>query len=164
MNSPDNNIIELKPNPGKWIGFLTFSLFSALMGGIRARNGGWLVGGMLVAWGSLGCVICTVVLFSKKMVLRLTSEGFAFGTLRKKYFYKWSDIAEFGVGRAGTKRTCFNLRWHRFEEERVRRINRGSIGFDRFLPDTYGKKPMELARLLEDWRYRYSILKTTELQ
>ncbi len=164
MMSSDTIITELRPNPGKWISFLTLSLFSALMGGIQAKNGGWLVGGILIAWGGFGAVVCAVVLFSKKMVLRLTPEGFSFGTLRKKNFYRWSDIAAFGVGSAGTKRTCFTLREDYIGEEWLRIINQNAIGFDRFLPDTYGKKPMELARLLEDWRYRYSNLKTTELQ
>jgi hypothetical protein len=152
----NHNITELKPNPGRWVGFLAFSLFSALIGVIQARNGGWLVGGMLFAWGFFWGMVCVIALFSKRMVLRLTPEGFAFGTLKKRYFYHWSDILIFGVGSVGQKRVCFTLREHRSDQERVREINQRAIGFDRFLPDTYGKKPMELAKLLEDWRHRYS--------
>src|SRR6266404_3321264 len=156
MKEPDNCITELKPNPGKWIGFLTFSLFTALMGAVQAGNGGWLVGGLLIAWGVFGSVICTAVLFSKRMALRLTPEGFGFGTLKKRYFYHWSDVLVFGVGSIGVKRVCFTLHENIREEKRIRQINQGAIGFDRFLPDTYGKKPMELAKLLEDWRHRYA--------
>jgi hypothetical protein len=156
MIAPNNNMTELKPNPVKWIALLTFSLFSALMGAAQVGNGRWLVGGMLIAWGILGGVACTVALFSKRMVLRLTPEGFGFGTLRKRYFYHWSDILVIGVGSIGQKRVCFTLREYIPGEEKVRKVNQGAIGFDRFLPDTYGKKPMELAKLMEDWRHRHA--------
>ena len=156
MRMLNNSMTELKPNPTKWIALLTFSLFSASMGAVQAGNGRWLVGGVLIAWGILGVVACMVALLSKRMVLRLTPEGFGFGTLRKRYFYHWSDILVFGVGSIGQKRVCFTLKEFYSGEEKVREVNRAAIGFDRFLPDTYGKKPMELARLMEDWRHRHA--------
>lgn len=161
------NIAELKPSLAKWICILLFSLAIGVGGAIVLREGkaiSLLMGVLGLVFGSIGIMVSLSAVLSSRMVLRLTPEGFAFGTLRRKYFYGWSDIAEFGVGRAGTKRTCFTLRGDYAGEERLRIINQGSIGFDRFLPDTYGKKPMELARLLEDWRYRYSRSKTTELE
>ena len=90
------------------------------------------------------------------MTLRLTPEGFSFGTLRKQYFYKWSDIAAFGVGTIVGKKTCFTLRADYPGETKVRAINQEFMGFDRFLPDTYGMKPTEVAVLLEEWRQRYA--------
>jgi hypothetical protein len=166
MIAPRDYITELKPAPTKWFLILLGSLALAVGGAFVIRGGAVIslfMGFLAMAFGICGILVSLTALFSERMVLRLTSEGFGFGTLRRKHFYKWSDIAVFGVGSVTQRRTCFTLREGYAGEERIRSINRGSIGFERFLPDTYGKKPMELAKLLEDWRHRYSDIKHTEL-
>src|SRR5260370_39083888 len=159
MIAPRDSIAELKPDQAEWTGLLV--LCSALAaGGVFIVRDGKMVSAVVGCFGTLfglaGIVAAIAALFSKRMALRLTSEGFSYGTLRKKYFYKWSDIGVFGVGSIGEKKACFTLRADYVGEEKLRAVNRGSIGFDRFLPDTYGKKPMELAKLLEEWRHSYS--------
>ncbi|HTH46571.1 MAG TPA: hypothetical protein VMB21_03585 [Candidatus Limnocylindria bacterium] len=156
MNAQRDCIRELKPSPERWIGMLAGSLLFAVMGGIMASNGEWLMGGVGIAFGVIGIVVSPAALFSKRMMLRLTPQGFGYGTLRKKYFYKWGDVAGFGVGNVVEKQACFTLREDFMGEEKVRTINRRWIGFERFLPDTYGMKAMELAKLMEEWRFLYS--------
>ena len=123
---------------------------------MQVKNGSSLLGGFLIAGGGIASGISLAVLFSKRMTLRLSPDGLSFGTLRKQYFYKWADIAVFGVGSIGEKKACFTLRADYQGETKVRAINQEFMGFDRFLPDTYGKKPTELAKLLEEWRQRYA--------
>jgi hypothetical protein len=158
---------ELRPAVKKKLFMLIASLFF-LVGGIAVIREGsitGLVGGIIgIVYGIVGISLTLVSIFSKRMVLRLTPEGFAYGTLWKKHFYRWNDIAVFGTGSVCVRLTCFTLRGDYAGEEKLRIINQRSIGFDRFLPDTYGKTPTELAKLLEDWRYRYSIIKSTEFQ
>lgn len=74
-------VTDLKPAPGKWLGFMGFSVFSALVGLTRLNSGSSLLGGILMIWATMGGVVAAVALFSKRMVLRLTPEGFSFGTL-----------------------------------------------------------------------------------
>ena len=163
MIAPRDFITELKPGPGRLIGFFAVSLLLMFIAIVQVKDGKWLAGMILLAPGGIGSVVCLTALTSKRMILRLTPEGFAFGTLRKKYFYSWSDVAVFGVASIGEKRACFTLRPDFAGDEKVRAINQAAIGFDRFLPDTYGKEPMELAKLLEEWRYRYSDTKPTRI-
>jgi hypothetical protein len=149
-------ITELKADPLKWVGFGVFFLFCIGMG-FRELNGGVTVMGFIgIAWGTIGMAVTIGALFSKRFRLRLTPQGFEFGTFRKRYFYPWSDIAVFGVGTLAGEKVCFTFRQDFQGEERVRRSNQANVGFDRFLPETYGKPAWELAKLLEEWRRRYS--------
>src|SRR6266446_5723866 len=164
MTAQENHITELRPAVTKCLVFLVLSSAFAVgeivityqVSLIRL-----LMGILATVLGAAGIVASLAALLSKRMVLRLTPEGFSYGTLRKEYFYGWSDIAAFGVASIGVKRASFTLRGDYAGEDKLRIINQGAIGFDRLLPDNYGKKPIELARLLEDWRYRYSNIKTT---
>jgi hypothetical protein len=152
-------ITELKPAPTRWFCMLLGS-FAFIGGGMFVLGLGTVINLVMgvsgIVFGIVGVPVSLSALFSKRIVLRLTPEGFSFGTLRKKYFYNWTDIAQFGVGSVGVKKTCFTLRADYQGETKVRAINQGFMGFDRFLPDTYGKKPVELAKLLEEWRQRYA--------
>ena len=159
MIAPRDYIIELKPNPIKWLSLLLASL-AFVVGGVFLLHENkfmdFAIGILGMIFGIIGILTSLTCLFSKRMTLQLTPQGFSYGTLRKKYFYKWSDIAVFGVGSIGVKKACFTLRTGFAGEEKIRAINQCSIGFDHFLPDTYGKKPMELAKILEDWRQQHA--------
>jgi hypothetical protein len=139
----------------------------ALCGGFGLRTGwqfAWLyLGGAALLFG-----FTAWVLPAPRMRLRLSPEGLAYGTLRRRYFFRWSDVAKFGVADfAGHRWVVFLLAPHyqgdkreralnrSLHDERVRAINRGFGGFDRFLPDTYGMRAVALAELLESWRVRY---------
>ena len=143
----------------RWMFYLVVSFGFTISGIYHIHDGSLiklLMGVAAAIFGIIGIIVAAVALFSERMVLRLTPEGFGFGTLKKRYFYYWSDILVFGVGDVGAKKVCFTLREHIRKDLGVREINRRAIGFDRFLPDTYGMKPMDLAKLLEDWRHRHA--------
>lgn len=144
----------LKPSIFKWGGYLLFSILMLLTGWLALTRGS-LLGLLPISFGLLGGIICSTAVLSSRLWLRLTPEGFSFGTLRRRCSYKWTDIVEIGVARVGDKKVCFTFRSDYPGEERLRAINKSSFGFERFLPDTYGKKPMELAQMLVDWRLRY---------
>jgi len=93
--------------------------------------------------------------FSLRMRLKLNRDGFFFGTVTKQYYYRWSDIAWFGVADiGGGPMTIFTFIPGYQGEERVRAINQQDCGYDRFFPDTYGMTAEKLAELLESWRHR----------
>src|ERR1043165_6871781 len=102
-------ITELKPNPIKWAGFGIFFLFCFGMG-LQELNAGVKVIGIIgIAWGIIGAIVSIGALFSRRLRLRLTPQGFEFGTFRKRYFYPWSEIAGFGVGALGGEKVCFTF-------------------------------------------------------
>src|SRR5258706_11607309 len=161
MIAPRDEKIELKPSPAKRVGFLVIYLAVTAGGTFIVREGpviSLLMGCLGIAFGTLGIIGSFAALIWPRFILRLTPQGFSYGSLRKSYFYNWADIAVFGVSDFGMgKRVCFNFRPHYSGEVKVRAINQGSVGFDRFLHESYGMTPMELATLLEKWRQRYSV-------
>ena len=109
----------------------------------------WLYLGPAVPLAALGCW----VLLAPRMRLHLSAAGFEYGTIVRRYSFRWADVAGFGVS------DFASFRWVVFAfvpgycgDERVRRINRAFGGFDRYLPDTYGYRAETLAGLLESWR------------
>ncbi len=156
--------LELRPTLRKSV-FVLLASSGFLIGGLYVIHEGTVISlamGLLgTGFGIVGIPVAVITRISKRMVLRLTPEGFGFGTLRKKYFYDWHVIAGFSVGSlsvgwAGQKKVCFTFRSDYQGEEKIRAINQKWMRVDRFLPDTYGKKPMELVTLLEEWRHRYA--------
>jgi hypothetical protein len=97
------------------------------------------------------------VLLAPRMRLGLSPTGIEYGTLRRRYSYRWSAIARFGVSEFGSHHwVVFVFAAQYNGEERLRRINQAFGGFDRFLPDTYGLGPAALVELLETWRLRHT--------
>jgi hypothetical protein len=149
--------LVLRPGLNRWGWVLGMAAFLVVFSGLGLRAGwpwAWLYLGMAVvligftAW----------VMLAPRMRLRLSPSGFAYGTARRRYFFRWEDVAEFGVARfAGYWWVAFNLVPGYRGDERVRAINQEFGRFDRFLPDTYGMRAVELALLLESWRLCYGV-------
>jgi hypothetical protein len=129
---------------------------------LAAFGGGMLYSGTGWPWVYLGPAallagFAVYVLTAPRMRLRLSATGFEYGTVVRRYSFRWVDVAGFGVADFAT------FRWVVFVfapgytgDGRVRRINQDFGGFDRYLPDTYGRNPIALAELLEEWRVRYT--------
>src|SRR5579871_844719 len=100
----------------------------------------------------IALVGCVVGLFTTRLDLVLCPDGFRFGTVRKQYYYRWSDIRHFGVAWHTRYRVCFTFQSHYPGESSVRKVNQRWMGFDRFLPENYGMDPKHLAQIMETWR------------
>ena len=156
MDRAQTERVILKPCPTKWFwmtaGFFVGGIISISM---IARHD-WL-GWAFLPLMACGTVFSAFVPFLSRMRLHLSPSGLSFGTLRRKYEYRWSDVASFYALSMGPhlRTVGFNFSPSFLGEEKVRRINQEFGGFDRFLPDTYGMQPLELATLLESWRLRY---------
>lgn len=135
----------------------------------------WLIVGVLLFGGGgapliqeqpiIGCISVVIgalylgalmwTAFSPRSRLRLSPDGFTFGSMRRISTYRWSDVAAFFPLRvAGNDRVCFTFSKEFGGETKLRRINQDFGGFDRFLPNDYGMKADQLADLLESWRVR----------
>lgn len=148
--------LVLKPSPAKWFwmtaGFFVGGLISTSMI-VRHEWLGWAFLPLM----AFGTIFSALVPFLSRMRLHLSPAGLSFGTLRRKYEYRWSDVASFYALNMGSHLRTVGLTFSlSFSGERkLRRINQEFGGFDRFLPDTYGMQPLELATLLESWRLRH---------
>jgi len=144
--------LVVHPNP-TWL--IVGALFFGGVGTVivsRHQLSGWLG----VAIGMVFFIVLLWTVFSPHSRLRLSVEGFSFGSMRRVSAYHWSDVAAFFPCRfAGRTWVCFRFSPYFTGERKVRRINQDSEGFDRFLPNDYGMRPVELAQLLEGWRLRH---------
>jgi hypothetical protein len=123
--------------------------------GMLYRGGGWpwLYLGIATPLAALGAF----VLVAPRMRLHLSPTGFEYGTVARRYSFRWSDVAGFGVSAfASFEHVVFVFAPGYVGDERVRRINQGFGGFDRYLPDTYRHRAEALAELLESWRVRHT--------
>ncbi|OWK45724.1 hypothetical protein [Fimbriiglobus ruber] len=113
----------------------------------------WLYLGLAALLTGFGCWVLT----APRMWLRLSPTGFEYGTVLRRYSFRWDDVAWFGVSEFASHRWVVFVFAREYPgDERVRRINQRFGGFDRILPDTYGYRPVALAELLESWRFRHT--------
>ena len=152
--TPTEELI-LRPSPTKWFWMTTGFFVGGAISLSMISQHQWL-GWALIPIMSLGTAFSAWVPFASRMRPHLSSAGLTFGTLRRRYTYRLSDIASFfGLHMGSWYNTVgFNFSDSFPGERGVRRINQEFGRFDRFLPDTYGMQPLELAALLETWRLR----------
>jgi tetratricopeptide (TPR) repeat protein len=116
-------------------------------------------GSWLLAVSPLGLAVAMLVLgawwrTSPRMALTLTADGFAYGNLRRRWAYRWSDVAGFGVYQRGEfRQACFRLKPVGGEGQAA---PDGAPGLDRYFHQTYGRSGDELVGLLESWRVRHT--------
>jgi len=128
--------LTLKPGLGRW-GFV--AAFGAAIGACGTLDP---LSGSLLRWLSVAGAVFVIgfaawVTVAPRMRLRLTAEGFTFGTARRRYCYRWSDVAEFHTADFGHNRwVVFTFTPEYTEEAEVRSINQAFGRFDRILPDT----------------------------
>ncbi len=96
------------------------------------------------------CMVVFVInLLPGKSYLKLTSEGFESASMSRKFFFKWTDIAEFGVTSVGfNKMVAFNFAAPYVKAKMGRSISRGIAGWEGSLHDTFGMKPEKLMNLM----------------
>ncbi len=153
---PTATNVSLKPSKFKFwsIWLLYFVLLILEIGDSSDR---WWRRGLLILISSLGLFLYVRCVIASRTGLLLSSAGFQYGPLHRQRFYRWTDIEKFLVLNMGFgEKVCVTLRAGIPGEERVRRIKRRYLTFDKFLPDTYGMTAPDLLRTLEEWRGRYA--------
>ena len=148
--------VTLKPSPLKWIVMVALALGFVAAGIFLIRVGqsthqlfwGWV---SVVFFGACGLVAaCQLIPGSSDMTL--DASGFKVSGLRRRQS-NWLDVANF------TTWTANALSWLVVYDDRsnrgvLPRINRLLSGHGTSLPDTYGMRAGDLARLMTLWRDR----------
>jgi hypothetical protein len=108
-----------------------------------------------VIFFGIAAILLLVRLITKNE-LSLSPEGFTVTNLGRTATTPWTHVESFGVMSPGGRARIVG---YNFVEglggvAGMRRAARSRMGYEALLPDTYGLKPEELARLMNDWRER----------
>jgi hypothetical protein len=152
--------LELRPSKQRWTLILLGSIGGAAVGMWMIRTGGpvrsapfgdatfW--GWVCVVFCGLGVLVSLTELFTTRGNLLLTPEGFIMGLVARRPV-RWSDVGDFRAetntyrGLSIGKSVMFDFRGRRTGWRAM---------FGGRLPDTYGMKAEDLARLMNEWRSR----------
>lgn len=152
----DLRVLELKPARLKTLALVLGSALLATLGwhffaGVPALR--WI---FAVFFGS-GVLIFGVNLAPGSSYLRLSPEGLTYCSLYKPRHYSWHEIERFGVMVVGMNRMVgFSFSSSYRGLERTRKAVAAVSGYEVGLPDTYGRKPDDLIKLLNEWKKRHS--------
>jgi len=143
--------LVLHPNP-TWL--IVSAVFFGVCGALCLYDG-QLLGWIAIAFSVVSLSLLVWMAFSPYCRLRLSQEGFSFGTLRGHSSYCWTDVERFFTSRfASSHRVGFTFAPHCRRDPPIRWLQPPLYG--RFLPNDYGMPAKELAGLLENWRVRYA--------
>ena len=112
---------------------------------------GWFVAGFF----GLGTLVFLIQFFPKSSFLTVDEDGIEIAALFRKCRLKWSEISEIGVynrksiGIGNTVGFNYSPSFERYRK--MRAINKGLLGFEAALPDTFGLPAAELASLLASY-------------
>jgi hypothetical protein len=133
--------VVLRPSKWKWAAiFLACTVFAST--GMLMIVVGVVQGWLPVLFFGLGIPLSAVALFSSRLNLVLTADGFTFGTIWGSRTVRWADVNSFEARSIGrTKLVSFE----------TMSSGRQKIGY---LSETYGMSARELAEMMNTWRLR----------
>jgi hypothetical protein len=126
----------------------------------------WIAYACIIFFGLCGLVFA-VQLLPGSSFLKIGKDGFEFRALWRGTSLRWSDVEEFGVAEftlyhAGIplKHRMVGFRFspsckQRSKHLALRRVNEALVGYEAALPDNFGMKHEELARLLNQKKMEY---------
>ncbi len=146
----------LKPKKLKTLGLLLISILFVTAGFFIKDNKPFIAWSSILFFG-LGIIVFLIQLLPNSSYLKLTSKGFEIRNLYKSHFTSWSDIESFTTGIIGTnKMVMFNYSKEHNKHSSGKKVARNLSGSEGGLPNTYGMKAEDLAKLLNDWKFKYS--------
>ena len=157
---PHSNASELvlRPNP---VGVLGCALFFvacavAIFYG-AARTADRVIGLLALMLGITALALAFALALSKRTVLRISPEGFRYGTFREVFQYNWSQVERFSVHRSSAGRRVHFSFTSAAHQEGLRRGEYLGEGRS-LLPCRYGRMSLrELAELLDTWRTQFAL-------
>lgn len=117
---------------------------------------GQFIGLLIAIFFGTGCVILVATLITNSPSLKISEKGFNIKSIFRSSFTKWNEVGQFKTGYIGkNKMVVYNYSQNYNKNVTSRTISREMTGVEVAIPDTYGKSPEELAKLLNEWRERY---------
>jgi len=137
-------------------------------GGILMICDGQKMGWLCVGFFGLGIPVFLLQLYPKSSYLTVSEEGIEYCSLFRSHRLRWSDISEFGTytirkhGLPGSRMVGFNYSAEYQRASQAREVSKDLVGFEGGLPDTYGFRADELARMLSDYHREWILNKNAE--
>jgi hypothetical protein len=145
----------LLPSRTKAAILLCVCLLFVLGGTWMVRDGqpmGYFCGGFF----ALGLPLFALQFHPKAAYLHLAPDGFTFCSLFRAHTVRWEHVREFAIIYAGPNRmVAWNFSQGYSRAGGARAISKSLCGYEAALPDTYGMKPQELVKLMEELRQRH---------
>lgn len=110
---------------------------------------------MGILFFGLGAIVFVIQLIPNSSYLKLTIEGFEVKNLFRTTFTKWSEVELFTVGRV--RRSLMVLYNYSIEHNKyntAKKMVRSLAGNEAALPNNYGMKAIELAKLMNEWKLK----------
>jgi len=115
-----------------------------------------LIGWACAVFFSLGVPASMIMMLSSSMNLRLDSEGFEMGSLRKASKTFWKDVESFHIGSIrGARMIVITYHSEYAEKRRTRAVADALSGMEGAIPDSYNASLEEVARTLNAWLERF---------
>lgn len=108
---------------------------------------------LIIVFFGMGVLVFGIQLIPSSAHLKLTEEGFEIKNLFRTNFIYWEDVNQFSTGYIGKNRMVmfdFSPKHKKFESGK--RIAKSLSGREGALPNNYGMKAEELAKLMNHWR------------
>jgi hypothetical protein len=161
----DKETLILRPRNLKTIGLLLIS-FTLVLGGVILIDESPLISWFCISFFGIGVIVFTLELIPNSNYLKLTKDGFEIRSLYKSNFTKWNDINSFKAGVLkipvynvlGTffnkkkKMVFFDYKETHRKNKITKSLSKSLSGSQAALPDLYGMKADELAKLMNDWK------------
>ena len=136
---------------------LLFACIAFVAMGIFLSKQEPLVGWAGVAIFGLGLPTSLLMLFSNKVYLRLSAQGFEIGSLFGTKLILWGEVERFYIGAVkGTKMIAIVYRPGYSEQQVLRTISSSLTGIESAIPNSYTASLEEILKTLNEWHARYA--------
>jgi len=110
-----------------------------------------------IAFFGLGVIVALVNLHPRASYLTLRESGFEFSSLFRRHTVAWKDVLDFvEFSISGNEMVGWNYLPDYPRAAIARRVSAGLVGVEAGLPDTYGHRAVDLARLMSELHRQYS--------
>jgi hypothetical protein len=154
MDSDDDNRLLLRPSILGHLGL--FLGCAAFVVAALVTWKGEFMGWFAVCFFGLGLVLPIVQMMPNASYLLLTEDGFESCSLYRTWKVSWDEIEFFGTVNIGhNNMVAFNFSDRYDRSKFSSRLASIIAGYEGALPDTYGMKADDLARLMSEWKTRF---------
>jgi hypothetical protein len=151
-NQVNSQQLILRPSKLKIVFMLLLSLLF-VAGGIVSLDKDSMMGWVIIIFFGLCALVFILQLLPNTSYLKLTEEGFEVRSLFRSNMTKWSEVKGFRTGYISVNKTVtFDYTKNHTKQQNGKKLAKALAGTEGALPDTYGMKASELARLMNEWK------------
>lgn len=116
-----------------------------------------LVGWITTIFFGLGIPMSLFMLFSRRMYLRLTADGFEMASLFNTKMIRWNDVEGFRIGRVRNVKMIAIVYKPGYKDQKVlRRVASSLAGMEGAIPNSYAVSLDKLLAILNEWHARFA--------